>query len=145
MGGGEALKAATYRIAGGLFLCHRTYLLPPMKYHNLTGLLLLVFSALNFATDKPATESTVVAQVVVIHISENGDYQLNGEEMSISELSLALQHAGLSARMYAVVKVAPDTPMGLYSDFLKELRGMNLAGVSYEPLNEANGVAFYQL
>ena len=113
-----------------------------MKYLNFTGLLLLVLSALNI--DRP-TESSVVAQVVVIHVGESGDYQLNGEEMSMPELSIALQNAGLSARTYAVVQVAPNIPMGLYSDFLQELRRMNLSGVSYEPFKEMNGIAFYQL
>ena len=116
-----------------------------MKYLNLTGLLLLVFSALNFVNDQTTTESSVVAQVVVIHVSENGEYQLNGEEMSISELSVTLQNAGLNASTYAVIKIAPDTPMGLYSDFLRELRGMNLSGISYEPLNDEEGVEFYKL
>ena len=116
-----------------------------MKYLNITGLLVLILSALNLLVDRPATESIVVAQVVVIDINESGDYQLNGEEMSMSELSIALQNAWLNSRTYAVVQVAPDTPMGLYSDFLQELRGMNLSGVSYEPLNDDKGVAFYQL
>jgi|GEM_PF-3610351 len=116
-----------------------------MKYLNLTGLLLLVLSALNLSIDRSATELTVVAQVVVIHVSESGDYRLNGEEVSMSELSIALQNAGLHAKTYAVVQVAPDTPMGLYSEFLQELRAMNLSGVSYEPMNSENGVAFYKL
>ena len=113
-----------------------------MKYLNFTGLLLLVLSALNI--DRP-TESSVVAQVVVIHVGESGDYQLNGEEMSMPELSIALQNAGLKSMTYAVVQVAPNIPMGLYSDFLQELRGMNLSGVSYEPINDEEGVTFYTL